>query len=265
MKIFCLIVSFLLSNNLFAEAPLSKKELAQKLSNPISSLISVPVDFNYDSNIGPKDDGTSSSITIKPVIPIKINEDWNLISRTIVALSSTHNIVPNSGTVNGMSDISQSFYFSPDKPTENGWIWGVGPTLLIPSASDDLLGSEKWAAGPTGVILKQEGHWTYGVLASQTWSFSGDDDREDINSIYFDIWLAYSTDNGYTYSIEIEPAYDWNVNDGGVSTNILLTKITTIGDQLVSLGGGFKYWPNSTTNGPENFGAILQITFLFPQ
>ncbi|MCZ6672688.1 MAG: transporter, partial [Verrucomicrobia bacterium] len=139
--------------------------LAKKLANPVASLISVPIFFAFDHNIGPRDEGERYSLTIKPVIPFSLNEDWNLISRTIVPVVYQDDISPGSGDQFGLGDTFQSFFFSPVQPTSKGFLWGVGPTILFPTATDDLLGSEKWALGPTGLLLKQAGPWTYGMLA----------------------------------------------------------------------------------------------------
>ena len=129
--------------------------LAKQLSNPISSLISVPLQFNYDDGIGPTNDGSKAFVNVQPVIPVSISEHWNMISRTIVPIVYQEDIFPGAGSQFGTGDTLQSLFFSPKAPTTSGWIWGVGPVFYIPTASDDLLGAEKWGAGPTAVVLKQ--------------------------------------------------------------------------------------------------------------
>jgi hypothetical protein len=86
--------------------------LAQKLSNPIASLISVPFQFNYDQNIGPREDGERLTLNIQPVIPISLNDDWNVISRTIVPIISQDEIFPGAGDQFGLGDTVQSLFFS---------------------------------------------------------------------------------------------------------------------------------------------------------
>ncbi len=148
-----------------AEAPAGDDtELAKKLSNPIANLISVPLQFNYDKGFGPKDAGVLR-LNVQPVIPITLNEDWNLITRTIIPLVYQESPADGIDSQFGLGDTVQSFFFSPKQPF-NGWIWGVGPVFNWPTATDDQLGSEKWGAGPTIVVLKQESGWTYGMLAN---------------------------------------------------------------------------------------------------
>ena len=110
------------------------------------------------------------------MIPFELNADWNLISRTILPVISQSDTFPGAGSQSGTGDIVQSLFFSPVKPVD-GWILGAGPVFLLPTGSDDLLTTDKWGAGPTGVALKQQGPWTYGALANHLWSFAGDSDR----------------------------------------------------------------------------------------
>ena len=151
------------------------EELAKSLANPVASLISVPIDFDVDNDIGPAEDGDRFTVIAKPVVPMTLNEDWNLISRTITPLVSQQDIFPGADSQTGFGDILQSFFFSPAAPTSRGLIWGAGPVLQVPTATDDLLGADKWAVGPTVVLLKQAGALTYGVLGNHLWDFAGDD------------------------------------------------------------------------------------------
>ncbi len=243
----------------------SAEDLAKKLSNPIASLISVPFQLNYDSNIGTDEEGDKFVLNMQPVIPISLNDDWNMISRTILPLVSQDAIFAGAGSQAGLGDIVQSIFFSPKKPTNSGWIWGAGPVFIIPTATDDLLGADKWGVGPTGVALKQNGPWTYGALANHIWSVAGNSQRQDINATFLQPFVSYTTPKAVTFAFNSEATYDWESEQWAVPFNLTATKVTKIGNQLVSVGGGVRYWAESTDTGPEGFGVRLMITLLYPK
>lgn len=240
------------------------EDLAKKLSNPVANLISVPFQFNYDKEIGPRD-GHRSFINIQPVIPFSLNQDWNLISRTILPITDQKDIAGPSGGQSGVGDTLQNLFFSPKAPTERGLIWGAGPVFLLPTASDKLLGGEKWGLGPTGVVLKQSGPWTFGGLANHIWSVGGDSDRADISQTFIQPFVTYTTQSATTFGLNTESTYDWKSRQWGVPINVTVAQLTKLGGQLVQIGGGVRYWAESTNTGPSGWGARLSVTFLFPQ
>ena len=159
-------------------------ELAKKLANPVASLIGLPIQANYDENVGFNDDGSYWRINVQPVIPFSIGQDWNLITRTIVPIVDQDDIPVKGMGESGHGDVVQSFFFSPKEPV-NGWVLGAGPVFLWPTATNDALGTEKWGAGPTVVALKQQGQWTFGFLGNHIESFAGEDDRKDVSATFF--------------------------------------------------------------------------------
>ncbi len=258
--IFILLAVFMMQTA-FAE---SNEELAKKLSNPIASLISLPLQFNYDSDIGPNDNGDRYLLNIQPVIPFSLNNDWNIISRTILPVVSQDDIFSGAGSQTGLGDVVQSVFFSPKQPTESGWIWGAGPVIVLPTATDDLLGSDKWGLGPTVVGLKQNGPWTYGALANHVWSVAGDEDRQDISTTFLQPFLSYTTKEAVTYALNTESTYDWESEQWAVPINVIATKVTKSGNQIISIGGGVRYWAESTESSPEGLAVRLIFTLLFP-
>lgn len=240
-------------------------ELAKKLANPISSLISVPIQANYDENIGPGEEGSQWRINIQPVIPFSISENWNLITRTIVPLIDQDDIPVSGSGESGLGDIVASQFFSPKAPSSRGWIWGVGPVWLLPTATDDALGGEKFGIGPTAVALKQVGGWTYGALVNHIWSVAGDDDRADISATLLQPFLAYVTKMHTTIGLNTESSYDWENEEWSVPINLTVAQLFKIGQQPVQILGGVRYWADSPDGGPEDWGARLQVTFMFPK
>jgi hypothetical protein len=246
----------------WAESP---EELAKKLSNPVASLISVPMQFNYDKSIGTAN-GSRSFVNVQPVIPFSIGTDWNLISRTILPITIDQKDVAGlSGRQSGIGDVVQSFFFSPKAPTAGGLIWGAGPVLLLPTASDDLLGGKKWGLGPTGVALTQSGPLTYGVLANHIWSVAGDANRADINSTYLQPFVTYTTKTATTFGLNTESTYDWKSAQWSVPINMSVFQMLKLGDQLVQVGGGVRYWADAPAGGPSGWGLRIAFTLLFPK
>lgn len=241
------------------------QDLAKQLSNPVADLISMPFQGNYNSGIGPVEDGSQTYVNVQPVIPFHLNEDWNLISRTILPVTSQTDIFPGAGSQFGLGNTQQSLFLSPVKPT-NGIIWGAGPIFYLHTATDEFLGPDKWGAGPTGVALMQKGPWTMGVLANQIWSFAGDDEEEDINQSFIQPFLNYTTKDAWTFGLNTESTYDWMTDEWSVPVNATVSKLMKFGKQPVSFEAGVRYWAVSPEDaGPTDWGARFAVTFLFPE
>ncbi len=238
------------------------ENLAKQLSNPVANLISVPFQLNYDDNIGSDDNGSKWTLNVQPVVPMSLNSNWNLISRTIVPFVSTDGIPSGRGSREGLGDTVQSFFFSPKEPTAKGWIWGAGPVLLIPTSTDDRFGAGEWGVGLTGVALRQSGPWTYGALTNHIEDVDGD---TDISATFLQPFLSYTTHTAWTFSVNTESTYDWEAEQWAVPVNATVSKLLTFGNQTVSIGGGVRYWADSTSGGPEGWGARFTATFLFPK
>lgn len=236
-------------------------ELAKKLQNPVASLISVPIQNNWDFGIGPQN-GTKYTVNIQPVVPISISQDWNLIVRTIVPVNTQTPRFNGDGDHAGLGDITQSFFFSPKTPI-HGWILGAGPVMLYPTASDPIFGSQQWGAGPTAVALRQEHGFTYGVLANHLWNYTGWG-QQNVNATFLQPFVAYTTKTYTTFGVNTETTYNWQANQWSVPLNFTIQQLVKIGKQPIALQFGYRYYASSPTGGPT-WGLRFAVTFLFPK
>jgi hypothetical protein len=239
-------------------------DLAQQLANPVASLIQVPVQNNFEWGYGLDGEGFRYIANIQPVVPISLSSDWNMISRTILPVIAQSDVTGPGTSQFGLGDVVQSLFFSPAKPTASGIVWGAGPVFLVPTATDQALGGGKWGVGPTGVILKIDGQFTYGALANHIWSIAGKDSRGDISATFLQPFLSYTTKSATTWTIQTETSYDWLGDQWLVPIAGSVSQLIVVGKQPISIGAGVRYWVASPTGGPD-WGLRFSVVFLFPK
>jgi len=243
-------------------APESAVDLAKKLSNPLANLVSVPFQFNWAQGVGP-DEQTRFILNVQPVMPFSISKDWNLITRLIVPLVGQPPLAAGGAPAFGVADVQTSFFLSPSK---GGLVWGVGPVISLPSTSEPTLGTEKWSAGPTVVVLKQSGPWTVGVLANQLWSFAGNDKRDKVSQMFLQPFLTYTSKSAVTLAVNSETTANWEADSDQwtVPINLSVSKLSSFGPFPASYQVGVGVYVAGPESGPE-WQLRGAITVLLPR
>jgi len=240
-----------------------QEKLAKAAQNPVASMISLPFQNNTNLNIGPNDE-TQNILNIQPVWPFAINDDFNVITRTIVPVTSNPDVFTGEGRVGGIGDTVFTAFISPSAASDV--TWGVGPMILLPTATDDALGQDTWGAGISAVFLAMPGKWVVGSLLSNLWSVGGGD--ADINLFTWQPFINYNLEDGWyvvtapiiTANWEADSDHRWTVPLGGG-----VGKIFRIGKQPIN--AQLSLYNNVVT--PDDYGAEWQVRaqfqFMFPK
>jgi len=238
-------------------------ELAKKAQNPVADLISVPFQSNFFFNAGTTD-ATVYVLNVQPVIPFKLTEDWNLITRTIMPIINQPSLFPHGESAFGMGDINPSLFFSPAK--SGSFIWGLGPTFTLPTATDRLLGAGKYSIGPAAVALTMQGRWVIGALVNNQWSVAGWG-HKDVNAMVIQPFINYNFEHGWyatsspvmTANWTARASDQWTVPVGGG-----VGKLSKFGPLPVNMSlQGF--YNADRPKGAADWQLRFQIQLLFPK
>jgi len=206
-------------------------------------------------------------MNFQPVVPIRLDDEWDVISHSILPVIDQHDVAGLSGDQFGLGDTTQSFFLSSRASGPDGLVWGLGPALLIPTGTDEFLGSGKWGAGPTALALVQTHGWTMSMLTNQIWSVAGQSGRPDVSVALLQPFVACTMPTATTVTVNSETNYDWDGNAWSVPVKLMVSQIVKLGSQPVSLQAGLRYWADSLATGPEqdSLGFRFTVTFLFPE
>jgi hypothetical protein len=272
MKILKLVVVVVLSTPLFTNitnaqnapaAGATAEELAKKLSNPAASLVSVPFQNNTDFGIGPNN-GSKNTLNFQPVIPIALSPKLNLITRIIVPFVSQRDVFGEGTSEVGLSDVTATAFFSPSI-VKNGFIWGVGPALLIPTATNTYLGTGKFGVGPSALALKQTGPITFGLLFNQIWSVAGSSSRADVSQLFMQPFFSYNWKSGAGLGVNSEMTQNWKASTFTAYINPLISAVTKLGTQAVQIGIGPRIPVTAAPGQKPDFGFRGVFTLVFPK
>lgn len=255
-RVLSLIVVLALVSPARTDAQQSADELAKQLANPVSSLISVPFQNNLDWGVGPSEKA-KYTLNIQPVVPLGITEHWNLIVRTILPVVGQPSLSPDGEGAFGLGDAIVTGFLSPKVSDP---IWGVGPAVLVPTSTDDQLGLGEFGIGPSAVVLKQTGPWTYGALVNQIWT-TGD---AAVSSMFLQPFLVRGFPGGWTVVLNSESTRNWTAETWTIPFNLMVNKVSTLGDQLVSYQVGLRVYAESPNHQPQA-GLRAAVTLLFPK
>jgi len=259
----CLIAAITLRPALAQES----SDLAKAAQNPISDLISVPLQWNSNFEVGPLEE-PQHVLNIQPVLPFSLNEDWNVVTRTILPILSQPPFGAGQSRETGIGDLQFSAFFSPKQPTSGGWIWGAGPVLQLDTASDDRLGQGAWAIGPTAVALKISGSWVYGGLVNNVWSVSEESGRGEVNQFLFQPFVNYNFPEHPGRYLTFAPVVTANWEADGdkwvIPLGLGIGQIMRFGKQPVNLQASFYYNVEKPEEAAE-YQIRLQLQFMFPK
>jgi len=244
------------------------EELRKEAQNPVASLISVPIQDNANFGVGPAD-RNQNVLNIQPVIPINVSKDWNLIIRWITPIVYQPLPAPQTG-VYGLSDMNPSFFFSPKKKAKGVLIWGLGPTVVLPTATNTtFLGQGKLSMGPTFVALAQPSRWTIGFLANNVWSVAGhsDIDKPAVNQFLLQWFVNYNLKHGWYLTTAPIVTANWKAIGNNVWTVPFgggVGRIMKLGFQPVNISATF-YGNAVYPAGTSTWTMRLQLALLFPK
>jgi len=244
-----------------ASAEASETELAKQTQNPVANLISVPFQNNTSYNVGPRD-RTQNVMNIQPVIPLDLNDDWMLITRTIFPIVSQPSFAPGQDRKDGIGDILFTGFLSPKKPAFGSLIWGMGPVVNIPTASDDRLGADLWGAGLSGLALTVQGPVVAGALVSNVWNLEG----KSFSRFLIQYFINYNLAGGWYLSSSPIITADWKADDNAWTVPVGggFGKVHLFGKLPVNLSFQAFYNAEKPKFGAD-WSTRFQIQFLFPR
>ena len=245
------------------DASADSEKLAKETQNPVANLISVPFQNNFNFGLGPNE-VTQWVLNVQPVIPVSLSEDWNLITRTVLPVIDQPSIAPGVPSAFGLGDMNPTVFLSPAK--SEGFVWGVGPALTLPTATDPLLGQQMWCAGPAAVALTLHGPWVVGALAHQQWSFAGWGEH-DVSALLIQPFINYNLPHGWYLSSSPILTANWKAEEGDRWTVPLgggVGKILHLGKLPLNLSLAAFYNVETPAYGPD-WQLRFSIQMLFPK
>ena len=247
-------------------AEMNAEELAKLAQNPVGNLISLPFQNNTNLNFGPEK-GAQNVLNIQPVIPISVNDDWNIITRTIIPVISMPSLYPGDDRTNGIGDMQFTAFLSPAKPGH--WIWGLGAIAQLPTNSNSELGNDNWGLGPSFVVLHLDkgSPWVYGMLVNNVWSLTSDKQGGSYNNGLIQPFVNYNFEGGFYLTSAPILTVDWKADSGQQWTVPLgggIGKIFHLGKLPVNTQLS-AYYNVAAPDDAANWQIRAQVQLMFPK
>ena len=244
-----------------ASKPASQESIAKLKQNPVSGLRQVIADVNVSPNAGGSG-LTEGAYSLQVVWPFPLTKDLRLVSYTILPTFQLPN-EQGTGTEYGLGDTLINVFVAPRKPSP--LVWGLGPSIMLPTRTDADLGSNRLGLGPSGLVYYARGAWSAGAVVQNVWSLGGTGINE-VNEFGLQYIFNYNLpQNWYLFSNATITA-DWTAASGDIWTVPVgggAGKVFNIGKQPVSLTvQGF--WNAYTPRGGATWVLNTEFSLLFP-
>ena len=179
--------------------------------NPEARHFTLPF-VNYTNFGNGTTKSTQDMLEIKPVIPFRLNNQFDFFLKTIVPFTHQASGTGN-GYLNGLGDINPTLFIG---PAENRHLlWGLGPTMILPTATNTALGAGKLSVGPELVLIAMPDVWTLAILTYNVWSVAGHPDRPSVNEFNFQYFITYNFVNtGWYLTTQPTITANWMTQTG---------------------------------------------------
>lgn len=244
--------------------------LLYQIQNPFVYIPRVEFENHLDSGEGPGDSSTYR-FRLRPIIPMQINEDLNLLTRATLALRYQSSLIPGGANHFGYGDTDLEFYFSPSKSlAHDSLLVGFGPSVHLPTATQPNLGFQQWGAGLSGAVIWQPGTiyalrgWTLGFSMNQTFGFSPSHGAPSRSLLFLLPSATYTTESEITFGVDVEPYLNWTDGTWTAPLNLWTSHLVEPFGQptVITLDG--RYYFERTPYDPK-WGVQVNFNFLFPR
>jgi hypothetical protein len=139
--------------------------------------------------------------------------------------------------------------------------------MVIPTATNDILGQGKFSLGPSVVVLAQPGKWTLGDLINNVWSVAGSGGRPPVNQMLNQYFITYQLKKGWYVTSSPIITANWRGSSGNIWTVPFgggVGRVMKLGFQPVNITAQF-YGNAVYPTGSSPWSMRMQIAFLFPK